>query len=406
MRILPYAGNLVLFFWYFERSPSWSRFPGTRWLVLVFALMSAELLHPDSTWIPGGGQVIFCTSIFAPAFWGGKVIRDKRRLDRILYFIFFFNAASALVGFIQTKYDLLMPAQFSSLITERHVMDLQALMYTGANGQNITRPPGLSDVPGAASTAAAYAVILGTALALGLKRFGVTSVVYLLVVAISAITLYLTQVRIAFIMAVIGLILTAWGVARHSIAYAARISLAGGGLLAVALMYAVSIGGTSVSDRFATLVSASPGETYQENRGHFVQDTINELLPEYLFGAGLGRWGMERVYASAYIKDTDPPAIWVEIQMTGWLLDGGFLMWIFYGAAILSSLAYTYKKATGDTDRDVRYLAAIVLTLNLTVVVIMFDSPAFNNQTGSQFWLLSSGLAGVCETRTSGKDTI
>src|ERR1700730_11870889 len=81
MRVLPYAGNIVLFFAYFERRPSWTRFPGTSWLVLVFALMLVELLHPDTALIPGCGQIIFCTSIFAPAFWGGKAIRDSRRLD-------------------------------------------------------------------------------------------------------------------------------------------------------------------------------------------------------------------------------------------------------------------------------------------------------------------------------------
>ena len=85
----------------------------------------------------------------------------------------------------------------------------------------------------------------------------------------------------------------------------------------------VEIGGKSVSDRFPTLVAASPGETYQANRGFFVKNTINELLPEYPFGAGLGRWGMERTYASPFIKDTDPPPI-IEIQMTGWLLDSSF----------------------------------------------------------------------------------
>ena len=398
MRVLPYAGNFVLFFRYFERPPVWSQFPGTTWLALVFALLVAELLHPDTALIPGCGQIIFVTSIFVPAFWGGKAIRDKRRLDRILYLTFIFSAASALVGFIQARYGLLMPAQFSSVMLGMDPNKVKSLTYAGANGQAITRPPGLSDLPGGACSAAAYTVILGVALAVGLRRFGVESIAYLVVVAIAGITLYLTQVRTMLIAAVFGILLTAWGVARHSAAYAARILLVGGGLLAVALVYAVAIGGKSVSDRFATLVAASPSETYQANRGFFVKNTINELLPEYPFGAGLGRWGMERTYASPFIKDTDPPPIYVEIQMTGWLLDGGFLMWIFYGTAIVSSLVCTYRTATANADRDLRYLAAIVLTLNLIMVMTMFDAPVFNNQSGAQFWLISSGLAGVCES--------
>lgn len=81
MRIFPYAGNISLFFLYFDRIPSWTRFPGTIWLTFVFLLMSLELLHPDTALIPGIGQIILTSSIYAPAFWAGKVIRDKSRLD-------------------------------------------------------------------------------------------------------------------------------------------------------------------------------------------------------------------------------------------------------------------------------------------------------------------------------------
>ena len=402
MRILPYAGNIVLFFAYLDHIPEWTRFPGTIWLTLVFTLMSAELLHPDTALIPGLGQVLFCASIALPAFWGGKAVRDKRRLDRILYLTFIFNAASAVVGFVQAKYGLLMPAEFSSVMLKMDPNKVEELTYVGAGGQVITRPAGLSDLPGGAGGAAAYTVVLGTALAVGLRHFGFRSLVYLSIVTIAMITLYLTQVRIMFLAAVLGLVLITWAVALHSVAYGARIILAGIGLLSGAFVYAVSIGGTSVSDRFATLVSGSPGQMYQENRGGFVQQTVDELLPKYPFGAGLGRWGMVRTYASPYVDDSDAPPIYVEIQMTGWLLDGGVMMWLFYGAALLSSLVYTYRTATEHADREVRYLAAVVFALNTLLLMMMFDFPVFNNQLGSQFWLLSSGLAGVCEISAMG----
>jgi hypothetical protein len=152
-----------------------------------------------------------------------------------------------------------------------------------------------------------------------------------------------------------------------------------------------------VSDRFATLTNGSPGEVYEQNRGGFVRQTIDELLPQYPFGAGLGRWGMARTYTSSFIQDTDPPAIWAEIQITGWLLDGGLPMWVLYGAAILSSLLYCYNAATRNADRDVRYFAGLILSLNVVTVMTIFDSPTFNNSPGAQFWLLTSVLAGVCE---------
>jgi hypothetical protein len=261
MRILPYAGNLFLFFAYFERPPSWARFPGTMWLSLVFILLLFELLHPDTALIPGMVQMVLCISIFAPAFWAGKAIRDKRRLDRVLYLTFFFNATSALVGFVQARYGWLMPAQFSSLMLGMDPNKVQELTYAGANGQAITRPPGLSDLPGGACGAAAFTVLLGTALALGLRRFGVKSISYLAVVAVAAITLYLTQVRTMFIAAVLGLLLTAWTVAQHNRVYGARILLAGAGLLAAAFVFAVCICGTPVSARLSTQVAESPRET-------------------------------------------------------------------------------------------------------------------------------------------------
>ena len=405
MRALPYAGNIALFFACFERLPSWSRFPGTTWLAFVFALLLAELFHPDTALIPGCGQVIFCTSIFLPAFWGGKAIRDTRRLDRVLYLIFFFSATSALVGFVQAKYGLLMPAEYSSVMLQMDPNKVRELTYSVANGQTYTRPPGLSDLPGGACGAAAYTVLLGTALAVGLRRFGVKSIAYLGIVALAAVTLYLTQVRTMLISAVLGLTIIAWAVTLHSPAYGARTVGVGVALFVGAFIYAVAIGGKSVSDRVTTLTSTSPTEAYQSNRGRFLHNTVDELLPDYPFGAGLGRWGMVRTYASRYIQDTDPPPIYVEIQPTGWLLDGGFLMWVFYGGAILSSLLYSYRTATRHGDRHIRFLAGLVLSLNLITFMAAFDSPVFNYQTGSQFWLLTSGLAGVRECLCPPGDT-
>ena len=398
MRIFPYAGNISLFFLYFDRIPSWTRFPGTIWLTFVFLLMSLELLHPDTALIPGIGQIILTSSIYAPAFWAGKVIRNKSRLDRVLYLTFFFSATSALVGFVQARYGLLMPAQFSSVMVGMDPNKVQALTYIGASGQAITRPPGLSDLPGGACGAATYTVLLGIALAVGARRFDTKSICYSVIVALAAVTLYMTQVRIMFIAAVLGLLLTAWAVSQYNKVYGSRIMLVGAGLLAATFVYAVSIGGKSVSDRFATLIAGSPAETYQTHRGVFLRKAIDELLPEYPFGAGLGRWGMIRTYTAPYIADTDPPPIYAEIQATGWLLDGGFLMWIFYGGAILNSLVYAYRTATRYADSEVRYLAGLVLTLNVLLVVTSFDAPVFNNQGGGQLWLLSSGLAGTCET--------
>ena len=68
----------------------------------------------------------------------------------------------------------------------------------------------------------------------------------------------------------------------------------------------------------------------------FLSYTLQELLYEYPFGAGIGRWGM----MSAYFGEPTNwqfPALWAEIQLTGWLYDGGVLLWICYAGAIVTA---------------------------------------------------------------------
>jgi hypothetical protein len=408
IRALPYAGNAAFLLVYCQKPPSWKRFPGTHYLIIVSTLLAAEMFHPQTSLIPGLAQLVFCSSIAASAFWGGKAIRDKQRLDRLLYMTFFFSATGAVVGFFQAKYGILMPAQFSSVALAMDAQKVQELTYAGANGQAIIRPPGLSDMPAGACGSAMYAIVLGIALALGSGSFRLKSAAYLAIVLVATVTLYLTQVRVMFVGAVAGVVLIAWAAARQKRVYGMIIIGAGAAVLTAAFLYAVAIGGAPVFDRFATLVAGNPADTYQSNRGHFVTHTIDDLLPVYPLGAGLGRWGMMRTYTEPYADDADPPAIWAEIQMTGWLLDGGFPMWILYGAAILSSLAYAYQTAKTHRDPDIRYLAGIVLALNAVTVLMAWDAPVFNSGLGAEFWKWSSALAGVRESagaaRTSGEE--
>src|SRR5262249_12004694 len=107
---------------------------------------------------------------------------------------------------------------------------------------------------------------------------------------------------------------------------------------AAGLVWALSVGGESVSQRLSTLVDDDPGSVYHNNRGHFLQETVEVLLPEYPLGAGLGRWGM----MSAYFGDHSN-ALWAEIQWTGWLLDGGIPLVVVYVLAILSALVAVWR---------------------------------------------------------------
>jgi hypothetical protein len=134
-------------------------------------------------------------------------------------------------------------------------------------------------------------------------------------------------------------------------------------------------------------------QTFQQNRGIFIKYTLENMLFEFPFGAGVGRWGMMNVYFGNDSSQASP--IYVEIQMTGWLLDGGVFMWLLYGGAILTSLFYIYRVSVSLADPRLAYLASIVLCLNIFVFGLSFAGPAFNTQLGIQFWFLNAALFGA-----------
>ena len=94
----------------------------------------------------------------------------------------------------------------------------------------------------------------------------------------------------------------------------------------------------SVLDRFMTLFGDDPLAVYYRARGVQLDLTFTQLLFDYPFGAGLGRWGM----AAPTSATPALPAIWAEIQITGWMIDGGVLMIVLYtGALVVAALAST-----------------------------------------------------------------
>ena len=63
-------------------------------------------------------------------------------------------------------------------------------------------------------------------------------------------------------------------------------------LIGGAYVWAVSVGGDAVADRFLGLLNDGVVHTFEENRGLTIRYTMTEMLAEFPFGAGLGRWGM------------------------------------------------------------------------------------------------------------------
>jgi hypothetical protein len=169
-------------------------------------------------------------------------------------------------------------------------------------------------------------------------------------------------------------------------------------VLITALVGAIAVGGTSVTDRLGTFLQDHPGNVYYRNRGYLLDYTMREMAPQHPFGFGLGRWGMIYAY---FGSDRDPSKgmIWAEIQWTGWLLDGGIPLIIAYVAAIGVALTFSFKIAIFRRGDELWMWAALIMAHSLGALAGTFTSPFFISQGGMEFWLLNAALFAVVQTQ-------
>ncbi len=388
---------------YFKRSPLRRLPAGSSFVLLALGLLVLNLVHPMTQFEAGLAQCVFQLSIAAPLFWMGKAVQTQARFSRLVWLIFLANALSSGIGLLQVYYpEHFMPPEFSSLALTLNPDVVEALTYTGAYGQPIVRPPGLSDLPGGAAIAGMTTGLFGIALGVrpGQKRS--RRLMCLAMAGVGMVTLYLTLVRSLLVMMLVALAALCVLAARQGRGAESRlIALVSVYLVIGSFILATSIGGESVSDRFLGLTKEGLIMSYQQNRGHFVNYTLNDLLYEFPLGAGVGRWGMMQVYFGETYNWQSPP-IHVEIQLTGWLLDGGLLMWLLYGGALFVAMRYAYRLAISRSDATLAHLARIVFCFNLMVLGLAMAGPAFNTQLGMQFWTLAAALHGATNRNLGG----
>jgi hypothetical protein len=394
VRALPYAcsaGLLVVYLPVVKRS----RGPrGTLLLVLALGLLVTNLLHPTSQVAAGIAQIVFQATIAAPMFWGWKSLASPERMKRLLWMAFAFNTIGAVLGVLQVYFpDRFMPPQFSQQGVRMNELYVESLTYIGPDGTPIVRPPGLTDQPGGAAVSGALTVVLGAGMTL-LARTPTTQVLSTAAVGVGLASIYLTQVRSLLLMSLgaIG-VLAAVMFRRGQAGRATRIAVTAAVLVVAAFIWARALGGQSVEDRFVGITKDGAMRSYQDNRGGFVAQTFGELLDQYPLGAGLGRWGMMQVYFGDPMQE--PPPIHVEIQPTGWLLDGGIPMWILYGGAIFQSLLAAYRLSVRRGNPGLSDVATITLLLQVLIFGFGWAGPVFNTQLGVLFWFVTSALHGA-----------
>jgi hypothetical protein len=173
-------------------------------------------------------------------------------------------------------------------------------------------------------------------------------------------------------------------------------------LAVVTFFWAISVGGGGTLRRLGTLVEDRPADVYARNRGQFLVQTFAELLPDYPLGAGLARWGMMRAYFGDE-SNLDSPQIYVEIQWTAWVVDGGLALLIVYSAGVLSACWVALRVARSSLPSGMPGWGAVVFALNIGTLAVTFNYAIFMSQGGMEFWLLNAALftAAVQAARTA-----
>lgn len=373
-------------------APRYRRHPSSWMAIAATAVIGLCVLNPETRTLTAGvAQAALYAAILAPVWWVSGLKVDPHGFRRVLLLLWAFHAASVLVGALQVLFPGALTPPVSAVVAGQGAGYVDSLKITLASGARVFRPMGLTDYPGAAATAAFYVVLLG----LGLwtdERNPWLKIAYVAAMPIAMFVLALSQVRSVLVMTAV-----------CSFAFIAMLALRGQGQRVVGLIttlgavvllsfaWAIAVGGETVTRRLLSLIDEEPGQVYYSNRGHFLQKTFEVLLPKYPMGAGPGRWGMIGYYFGDKSRpETDE--LWVEIQWTGWLLDGGLPLVLLYCAAIGIAIWTAGRIAMDERFPAVAVLGALVLAYDLGSVAVTFNYPLFIGQGGMEFWLLNACL--------------
>ncbi len=397
IRMSTFVASLgILAYLVLMRGAQMPRHPAQPWLVGTLAYLALMVGHPTTNSLLGGSaQVALYFCVMSPLFWAPTLVRTPEHFRRIVVLLLVTNGLNATVGVLQVyDPDAWMPAEFSSIVTESRY-GLSAVSYIGAEGQRIIRPPGLFDTPGAVAGPGMFAGLLGAVFAASpISKFYRLVSVGLAMTGIMAI--YLSQVRTSLVLlvgmlAVYLLALVVQRRARNAAAFSTMLVL----VVVGGLTLAVSLGGANVMSRVTTLFEQDPFELYYASRGGQIAYAFGDVV-DAPFGSGLARWGMIPFYFFD-ASNLDSPSIWAEIQISGWMIDGGFVVLVTYVMALLVTARYEWQVTRFASDSWVRATAAVVLAANVGIALLCFTFTPFVSAVGMQYWFLAGALFGVVD---------
>jgi hypothetical protein len=367
----------------------------------MLTLLGLEFFHPE-----GGGLlaalagIMLNLAVFAPIFWVPRTGVTPSNLRALVAILWLFYTASAVLGVLQAYFPGRFQPPLSAVLAANGRDRLAGLEIELASGVRVFRPMGLTDSPGGAAFAGLYAVLLGTGMLLTPKRpFKGARILAVGGMVAGLICLYLCQVRSLLVMTgVCEVTLLILLLATGRVSTLVGLLGAVGAIIPIAFAAALEVGGKAMTDRLTTLVQDDPGSVYYANRGHFLDTTLNHYLPMYPLGAGLGRWGMVNSYFG-----NAADSLWVELQWTAWLFDGGVILMLLYFAAILLTTWGCLRVAlgrVGAVDPSLSVWGAVLVAYNVGALAVCFNYALFAGTGGVEFWLLNMTL--LCAAQNAG----
>ncbi len=377
-----------------------NRHPARNVAVAILAIVGFGFLHPQTpNALAAIAQLALYAAIIGPIFWVPRLAVNRQTLVQLFTVFWSFHVLSSIFGVLQIYY----PGQFQPNISDNFTTTgelSKGLQITLANGESVWRPMGLTDSPGGAGMAGLYAFVFGMGfLAIGerwsMRVAGMGGMV------VGLFCIYLSQIRSIFLLTlIIAISFAAILAALRRYSALGRLGVAVPIIGVTVFLWASAVGGEGMVNRLETLIEADPGEVYYSNRGIFLEETFNTFLPDHPLGCGLGRWGMTANY---FGNANDPTAsrIWVEIQWTAWVADGGLLLLVAYPFAILLAMFSVGRIAIRSQDVWLSGWAILILAYDTAAIALTFNYPLFIGQFGLEFWLLNGAIYAAMRTTGS-----
>jgi hypothetical protein len=391
IRVLYFVSSLVMIFLVRGKT---KLLPITGISIFILLIYCLELFHPsgDSP-IAAIAQILLNFAVISPILWIPRLKMDTEQFKYALLCIWLFHSGSAGLGVLEVT----VPSRFmreSKIAEEKGTLAMAVVEL--ADGTKVYRPMGFTDTPGGAAFSGYIAVLMSSCFLL--MRFPwYAQVCFMVSIAGGLFAIYISHVRSTLVLAtlcqsMLFLVLTMRGHLLRGV----KLLTIFLGVGAFATIMAFSLGGNKVLDRVMSLFASTPDQVYYSNRGYFIDYTLQELIPQYPVGAGLGKWGQVHQYFGGF-GGLKQEALHVEVQLTAWVFDGGVPLAAAYYGAILMCIKYAFDMSF-HRNRTIADLSMLVLTLNTAVFANTFSYVPFIGQTGTFFWLMNGCLMALTLT--------